>query len=108
MSQNSLVQELRAECQTQADTIQQLSSKYKGDNKQLKRDNAALSRQLDKTRERLGLMEGHEIDHEKVHGKLRQKLSELDEENRLLTRQASVTHNERVSLQWYRDELIYD
>ena len=53
-------------------------------------------------------MEGHEIDHEKVHGKLRQKLSELDEENRLLTRQASVTHNERVSLQWYRDELIYD
>ena len=60
------------------------------ENKQLRHDNQTLSRQLDKCRERLTNAEKHQADHENLHKRLRDKVTQLDEENRNLNRQVSL------------------
>ncbi|XP_067942221.1 serologically defined colon cancer antigen 8 homolog [Watersipora subatra] len=89
VTQNRLVEQLRSECEAQAATIQNMSAKYRNENKQLKHDNQLYSKQLSKSRERLKVMDVHEVEHEKVHRKLRERVNSLDEENRALTHKAN-------------------
>ena len=74
---------------------------FRTEMKQLRNEHQVATRSLSKCKERLKIMDSNEAEHEKIHRKLRTRLTELEEQNQTLTRQVSrVWLTRQVSRVW--------